>query len=50
MDEEAAKLALQDIFTDDKEVEIHMQRIRMLSKGYWSNVDAKEYIENLSFP
>ena len=50
MDEEAARLALQDIFSTDEEVELHIQRIRMLSKGYWSVVDAKAYIENLKLP
>ena len=48
MDEEDAKLILQDLFESDEEVRKHLQRIRSIGKGYWSRPDAKEYIERLT--
>jgi len=44
--EEEAKIILQDLFTD-KEVQLHLQRIRRLGKGYWVEPEAKKYIEKL---
>jgi hypothetical protein len=48
MTEEYAKIALQDVVDDDEEVARHLALIRRMSKGYFSEPDAKAYIEALT--
>ena len=46
MTEEQAREILSKKFSG-KELEQHLTKIRLLSKGYWSGPDAKLYIEAL---
>lgn len=48
MSEEEVKIVLQDLCETENEVHLHLQKIRMLSKGYWLPIKAKEYLEELT--
>jgi hypothetical protein len=48
MNEEDAKAVLQEMFKDDEKVQLHMQKIRSIGKGYWVSEEAKKYILELT--